>query len=54
MGSVMQKHLGEVENFSYDKQMAAFAVHKYLAEFKDAKVPPQVMILKTESRLMVL
>lgn len=45
MSSVMHKHLGEVENFAYDEQMAAFAVHKYLAEFEDAKVPPQLMIM---------
>lgn len=45
MDSVMKKHLGEVENFAYDGQMAAFAAHKYLAEFTDAKVPPQLMIM---------
>ncbi|MBQ7919477.1 MAG: DUF4261 domain-containing protein [Lachnospiraceae bacterium] len=44
MNSVMEKHLGEIDNFSYDEKMAGFAVKKYLAEFKDAKVPPQLMI----------
>lgn len=45
MGSVMQKHLGEVENVTYEEQMATFAVHKYLAEFEDATVPPLLMIM---------
>ncbi len=44
MISVMQKHLGEVDNFSYDEKMAGFAAKKYLAEFKDGKVPPQLMV----------
>lgn len=45
MNSVMQKHLGDIENFSYDDKMAAFAVEKYIAEFKDAKGHPQVMVM---------
>lgn len=45
MLSVIKKHLGEVDNFSYDNKMAGYAVNKYVAEYKDAKVPPQVMIM---------
>lgn len=45
MKSVMENHLGEVDNFSYDEKMSAFAVKKYIAEFKDAKGFPQVMIM---------
>ncbi len=45
MNTVMEKHLGEVDNFSYDQKMAGYAVKKYVAEFKDAKVPPQLMIM---------
>lgn len=45
MNSIMQKHVGEVDNFAYDEKMAGFAAKKYLAEFKDAKLPPQLMIM---------
>jgi hypothetical protein len=45
MNAIMEKHLGEVDNFSYDDKMAGFAAKKYAAEFKDAKVPPQLMIM---------
>ncbi len=44
MNQIMQKHLGDVENFSYDEKGAGFAVKKYKAEFKDASIPPQLMI----------
>ncbi len=45
MNAVMVKHLGEVDNFAYDEKLAGFAVKKYVAEFQDAKLPPQVMIM---------
>lgn len=45
MNSILQKHMGEVKNFSYDDKMAAYAVMKYEAEFQDAVLPPQVMIM---------
>lgn len=45
MNAIMQKHLGEVDNFSYDEKVAGFGVKKYIAEYKDAKVPPQLMIM---------
>lgn len=44
MNLIMQKHLGEVDNFVYDEKTAGFSVSKYKAEFKDATVPPQLMI----------
>lgn len=44
MNSIMQKYLGDVENFSYDEKGAGFAVKKYKAEFKDATVSPTLMI----------
>lgn len=44
MTSIMEKHLGEVDCFCHDERMAGFAVKKYTAEFKDASVPPQLMI----------
>lgn len=44
MNAIMQKHLGDVDNFSYDEKGAGFAVKKYKAEFKDASLPPQLLI----------
>ncbi len=44
MNSIMQKHLGDVDNFSYDEKGAGFAVKKYIAEFKDASLSPTLMI----------
>lgn len=45
MNTVMEMHLGEVENFGYEERFAGYAANKYLAEFKDAKLPPQLMIM---------
>lgn len=44
MVSVMKKHLSEVECFTYDEKCAGFAAVKYEMEFKDGKMPPQLMI----------
>jgi len=44
MTAIMEKHLGEVENFSYDRGMAGFAAKKYTAHFKEGEMPPQLMI----------
>lgn len=44
MTSVMEKHLGTVENFSYSRECAGFAVEKYNAEFKDKTVHTMLMI----------
>ena len=45
MTSVMEKHLGEAENYSYDEKMAGFSANKYLAEFSDAKVPTLLSVM---------
>ncbi|MDO5558588.1 MAG: DUF4261 domain-containing protein [Oscillospiraceae bacterium] len=45
MTSVMSKHLGDVDCFSFNDKVAAFAAKKYLSEFKDARIPPQLMIM---------
>jgi len=45
MTSVMEKHLGEAEYYSYDEKMAGFSANKYLAEFSDAKVPPLLSVM---------
>lgn len=42
--AVMQKHLQDVDCFWYDEKGAGFAAKKYLAQFKDAALPPQLMI----------
>lgn len=44
MYAVMQKHLDHVECFWHDEKGAGFAAKKYLAQFKDAALPPQLMI----------
>lgn len=44
MQSVMEKHLSEVECFWHDEKGAGFAAKKYTAQFKDASLPPQLMI----------
>lgn len=41
---VMQKHLDEVECFWHDELGAGLSVKKYLAQYKDAALPPQLMI----------
>ena len=46
MQSVLARHLnGKVENFGNDSTMAGFAALDHLAEFKDAKVPTQLMVM---------
>lgn len=41
---VMNKHLQGVDCFWYDEKGAGFSAKKYLAQFKDATLPPQLMI----------
>lgn len=41
---ILQKYLGEVDCFAHDGKMAGIAVKKYMAQFKDASVPPQLFI----------
>lgn len=47
--AVMQKHLHDVECFWHDEKGAGFAAKKYLAQFKDASLPPQLMITSCTS-----
>lgn len=46
MVEVMQNHLGDVDCFSYDKNMAAFAINKYEVEFEEGKIPPQLFVME--------
>lgn len=47
--AVMAKHLQDVECFWYDEKGAGFAAKKYLAQFKDATLHPQLMITSCTS-----
>lgn len=46
MDGIMRKHLGEVECFSYNKTMAAFAANEYTTYFEkeDSNIPAQLLI----------
>jgi len=44
--AIMEKHLGEIDRVSYDEENAIFAPKKYLVEFKDGKMPPQLLVSK--------
>ncbi len=55
MCDIMEKHLKTAECFCYNDKTAGFAVTKYKTEFKDATVPPQLMIMGcTSSENLVL
>lgn len=43
MLSVMEKYFGDIDCM-YDEKNAIFAVKKYEIEFKDGKMPPQLMV----------
>ena len=45
MIQIMEKHLGSVECFSYDGKAAGFAPQNYIAKFKDASMPPHLMVM---------
>lgn len=45
MEQIMEKHLGPVECFCHDDKTAGFAPQKYRVEFKDASLPPQLMVM---------
>lgn len=49
MIEVMTRHLSEVECFWHDEKGAGFEAKKYLAQFKDATLPPQLMITQCSS-----
>lgn len=44
MHGIMTKHLGDIDCFAHDGKVAEFAVKKYVAQYKDASVPPALMI----------
>lgn len=46
MDSIMRKHLGNVECFSYDETMAGFAANEYTTYFEkeDSDIPAQLLI----------
>ena len=44
MTAVMEKHIGSVACFCHDKKTAGFAAQDHIAEFKDGKVPVQLMV----------
>jgi len=46
MISVMKKHLTEAECFTYDEKCAGFAATKYEVQFKEGKMPPQLMVME--------
>lgn len=46
MTGIMKNHLGDVECFSYSEKNTGFAVKKHLVEFKEGKVPPQLLIME--------
>lgn len=48
MTEIMEKHLGGVECFCHEKNMAGFAVTKYKVEFKEGSMPPQLMLTEHE------
>ena len=49
MTHILQKHMGEVECFSHNEKSAGFAVKKYKVEFKEGKIPPQLLITEAFS-----
>lgn len=49
MCAAMKKHLQDVECFWHDEKGAGFSAKKYLAQFKDASLPPQLMITSCSS-----
>lgn len=45
MLQIMEKHFGSVECFCHDDVTAGFAPQKYRVKFKDASMPPQLMVM---------
>lgn len=45
MTAVMERHIGAVECFCHDEKTAGFAATEHIAEFKDGKIPVQLMVL---------
>ena len=49
MTTAMEKHIGTVECFCHDEKTAGFAALDHIAEFKDGKVPVQLMVMGCSS-----
>ncbi len=45
MDEVMTKHLSSVERFGGDDKLTCYLAKRYTAKFKDAEMPPQLMIM---------
>ena len=45
MTAVMKKHIGAAECFCHDEKTAGFAALEHIAQFKDGKVPVQLMVM---------
>ena len=44
MTEIMQKHLGKVNCFAYDTNMAIFTAENYKEEFEQGSIPPQLIV----------
>lgn len=44
MSEVLGKHIGAIDCFCHNQDIAGFVANNYTSEFKDAAVPPQLMI----------
>ncbi len=49
MTAAMEKHIGAVECFCHDEKTAGFAALEHIAEFKDGRVPVQLMVMGCHS-----
>lgn len=49
MIAVMGRHVGRVECYSHDKKSAGFSTMEHLGEFKEGKVPVQLIVTACES-----
>lgn len=45
MTAVMQRHIGAVECFRHDKELAGFSALDHIAKFKEGKSPVQLMVM---------
>ena len=45
MAAALERHVGPVESFCHDEKTAGFAALGHMAEFKDGRVPAQLMVM---------
>ena len=45
MAAALERHMGPVESFCHDEKTAGFAALGHMAEFKDGRVPVQLMVM---------